>query len=91
VAKGTPGVKPTFMGTAKELLAEHGVRGFARGIMPRMLNTVRSFAPTRASPVDIPSEMLSIRGIFFFLDSGRVLCRRCGVPPWCPCTSSSNA
>jgi hypothetical protein len=39
VAKSTNGVKPTFRGTANELIAEHGVKGFTRGVIPRMLNT----------------------------------------------------
>ena len=30
--------KPTFMGTARQLIAEDGPRGLLRGLVPRMVN-----------------------------------------------------
>ena len=32
------GSKPTFMGTARQLLQEDGPRGLLRGLAPRMVN-----------------------------------------------------
>ena len=32
------GGKPTFMGTARQLIAEDGARGLLRGLVPRMVN-----------------------------------------------------
>lgn len=42
---GTDGKRPTLKGTVQELVSNHGIMGFTRGLVPRMANTALWYFP----------------------------------------------